>query len=256
MENIIQILLISIIQGIAEFIPVSSSAHIILLSNLFNYEKFELAINVSAHFGSLVAVLFYFNKEIYNFSKNKNLFYKVIIASIPIFIIGYILIELKIISNLRTIEIMGWTTIIFGILLYISDKFKIKLKIKNNFTFRNAIIIGFYQTLALIPGVSRSGIIITGARFLKFNRIDAAKISFLLSIPALGAWSLYGCFDLIKQNDQILTVSSILTAFLSFIFSYITIKYFLIYLKKFNLNLFVIYRLILGIILLSVVYLK
>jgi len=255
MENIIQILLISIIQGIAEFIPVSSSAHINLLSNLFNYEKIELAINVSAHFGSLVAVLFYFNKEIYNFSKNKNLFYKVIIASIPIFIIGYILIELKIISNLRTIEIMGWTTIIFGILLYISDKFKIKLKMKNNFTFRNAIIIGFYQTLALIPGVSRSGIIITGARFLKFNRIDAAKISFLLSIPALGAWSLYGCFDLIKQNDQILTVSSILTAFLSFIFSYITIKYFLIYLKKFNLNLFVIYRLILGIILLSVVYL-
>ena len=255
MENIIQILLISIIQGIAEFIPVSSSAHINLLSNLFNYEKFELAINVSAHFGSLVAVLFYFNKEIYNFSKNKNLFYKVIIASIPIFIIGYILIELKIISNLRTIEIMGWTTIIFGILLYISDKFKIKLKMKNNFTFRNAIIIGFYQTLALIPGVSRSGIIITGARFLKFNRIDAAKISFLLSIPALGAWSLYGCFDLIKQNDQILTVSSILTAFLSFVFSYITIKYFLIYLKKFNLNLFVIYRLILGIILLSVVYL-
>ena len=256
MENIIQILLISIIQGIAEFIPVSSSAHINLLTNLFNYEKFELAINVSAHFGSLVAVLFYFNKEIYNFSKNKNLFYKVIIASIPIFIIGYILIELKIISNLRTIEIMGWTTIIFGILLYISDKSKIKLKMKNNFTFRNAIIIGFYQTLALIPGVSRSGIIITGARFLKFNRIDAAKISFLLSIPALGAWSLYGCFDLIKQNDQILTVSSILTAFLSFIFSYITIKYFLIYLKKFNLNLFVIYRLILGIILLSVVYLK
>ena len=255
MENIIQILLISIIQGIAEFIPVSSSAHINLLSNLFNYEKFELAINVSAHFGSLVAVLFYFNKEIYNFSKNKNLFYKVIIASIPIFIIGYILIELKIISNLRTIEIMGWTTIIFGILLYISDKFKIKLKMKNNFTFRNAIIIGFYQTLALIPGVSRSGIIITGARFLKFNRIDAAKISFLLSIPALGAWSLYGCFDLIKQNDQILTVSSILTAFLSFIFSYITIKYFLIYLKKFNLNLFVIYRLLMGIILLSVVYL-
>ena len=255
MENIIQILLISTIQGIAEFIPVSSSAHIILLSNLFNYEKFELAINVSAHFGSLVAVLIYFNKEIYNFSKNKNLFYKVIIASIPIFIIGYILIELKIISNLRTIEIMGWTTIIFGILLYFSDKFKIKLKMKNNFTFKNAIIIGFYQTLALIPGVSRSGIIITGARFLKFNRIDAAKISFLLSIPALGAWSLYGCFDLIKQNDQILTVSSILTAFLSFIFSYITIKYFLIYLKKFNLNLFVIYRLILGIILLSIVYL-
>ena len=203
MENIIQILLISVIQGIAEFIPVSSSAHINLLSNLFNYEKFELAVNVSAHFGSLVAVLFYFNKEIYNFSKNKNLFYKVIIASIPIFIIGYILIELKIISNLRTIEIMGWTTIIFGILLYISDKFKIKLKIKNNFTFRNAIIIGFYQTLALIPGVSRSGIIITGARFLKFNRVDSGKLSFLLSIPALAGASFLGLKDLYKESRTI-----------------------------------------------------
>ncbi len=256
MENIIQILIISIIQGIAEFIPVSSSAHINLLSNIFNYEKIEMAINVSAHFGSLVAVLFYFNKEIYDFTKNKNLFYKAIIASMPIFIIGYILIELNVISGLRTLEIMGWTTIIFGILLYFSDKFKIKLKMKNNFTFKNALIIGFYQTLALIPGVSRSGIIITGARFLKFDRVDAAKISFLLSIPSLGAWSLYGFFNLIKQNDQILNISSILTAFLSFIFSYITIKYFLIYLGKFNLNLFVIYRLILGTILLTVVYLQ
>jgi undecaprenyl-diphosphatase len=109
--------------------------------------------------------------------------------------------------------------------------------------------------LALVPGVSRSGIIITGARFLKFNRIDSAKISFLLSIPALGGWSLYGFYDLIKQNDGWLNTGAILTAFLSFIFSYLTIKYFLVYLKKFNLSLFVGYRLILGIILLLVAYL-
>jgi Uncharacterized bacitracin resistance protein len=150
---------------------------------------------------------------------------------------------------------MGWTTIIFGLLLYISDKFKLNQNIENNFTFKNSIIIGFFQILAIIPGVSRSGIIITGSRFLKFNRIDSAKISFLMSIPALGFWSIYGFYDLIRQNNNFLNISAILTAFLSFIFSYLTIKYFLVYLKKFNLSLFVVYRLILGVMILLVAYL-
>ena len=98
MENILQIFLIAIIQGITEFVPVSSSAHVNLLSNLFNYEKIELNINVSAHLGSLIAVLFYFYKEISNFARNKDLFYKIIIASIPILVVGFILIEFEIIS--------------------------------------------------------------------------------------------------------------------------------------------------------------
>ena len=255
MENILQILLISIIQGITEFVPVSSSAHVNLLSKIFEYEDVELTINVSAHFGSLIAVIFFFRKEIFEFAKNKNLFFKVVIASIPIGIVGFFLIKYEMISNLRTLEVMGWTTIIFGLLLYVSDKFQLGRNIENNLNIKNVIVIGCFQILALIPGVSRSGIIITGARFLKFNRIDSAKISFLLSIPALGGWSLYGFYDLIKQNDVSLNTGAILTAFLSFIFSYLTIKYFLIYLKKFNLNLFVIYRVILGIALLLVAYL-
>ena len=255
MENILQIVLISIIQGVTEFIPVSSSAHVNLLSKIFGYEDIELIINVSAHFGSLIAVIFFFRREIFEFTKNKHLFFKIVIASVPIGVIGFFLIKYEIISNLRTLEMMGWTTIIFGLLLYISDKFQTKQDIENSFTVKNAIVIGCFQVLALVPGVSRSGIIITGARFLKFNRIDSAKISFLLSIPALGGWSLYGFYDLIKQNDGWLNTGAILTAFLSFIFSYLTIKYFLVYLKKFNLSLFVGYRLILGIILLFVVYL-
>ena len=241
MENILQIILISIIQGITEFIPVSSSAHVNLLSKVFGYQDIELIINVSAHFGSLIAVIFFFRKEIFQFTKNKNLFFKVI--------------KYGLISNLRTLEVIGWATIIFGLLLYVSDKCKINQNIENSFTIKSAIIVGLFQVLALIPGVSRSGIIITGSRFLKFNRIDSAKISFLLSIPALGGWSLYGFYDLIKQNDEWLNTGAILTAFLSFIFSYLTIKYFLVYLKKFNLSLFVGYRLILGIILLLVAYL-
>ena len=255
MENILQIFLISIIQGITEFIPISSSAHINLLSKIFGHQDVELIINVSAHFGSLVAVIFFFRKEIFEFAKNKNLFFKIVIASIPIGVVGFLLIKYGIISNLRTLEIMGWTTIIFGLLLYVSDKFQLSQNIKDNLSVKNAILIGCFQILALIPGVSRSGIIMTGARFLKFNRIDSAKISFLLSIPALGGWSLYGFYDLIKQDDMLLNVGAILTVFLSFVFSYLTIKYFLVYLKKFNLNLFVGYRLILGIILLIMAYL-
>jgi len=255
MENILQILLISIIQGVTEFIPVSSSAHVNLLSKIFGYQDVELTINVSAHFGSLIAVVFFFRKEIFEFAKNKNLFFKIIISSIPLGVVGFFLIKYEIISSLRTLEIMGWTTIIFGLLLYVSDKFKLNQNIEKNFSIKNAIIVGCFQVLALVPGVSRSGIIITGARFLKFNRIDSAKISFLLSIPALGGWSIYGFYDLIRQNDELLNVSAILTAFLSFVLSYLTIKYFLVYLKKFNLNLFVVYRVVLGIVLLLIAYL-
>ena len=255
MENILQIFLISIIQGVTEFIPVSSSAHVNLLSKIFGYQDVELTINVSAHFGSLVAVVFFFRKEIFEFAKNKNLFFKIIISSIPLGIVGFFLIKYEIISNLRTLEIMGWTTITFGLLLYVSDKFELNQNIKKNFSIKNAIIVGCFQILALVPGVSRSGIIITGARFLKFGRIDSAKISFLLSIPALGGWSIYGFYDLIRQNDELLNISAILTAFLSFVLSYLTIKYFLVYLKKFNLNLFVVYRVILGIVLLLIAYL-
>ena len=255
MENILHIFVVSIIQGITEFIPVSSSAHISLLSKIFNFQDIELIFNVSAHSGSLIAVIFFFRKEVFEFTKNKNLFFKIAIASIPIGIIGLILIKYGLITNLRTLEVMGWTTILFGLLLYISDKFKINNNIEQNLNFKNVLGIGCFQILALIPGVSRSGIIITGARFLKFNRIDSAKISFLLSIPTLGGWSLYGLYDLIKQNDNLLNISAILTTFLSFLFSYLTIKYFLVYLKKFNLSLFVAYRVILGTVLLLVAYL-
>ena len=147
---------------------------------------------------------------------------------------------------------MGWTTILFGILLYFSDKFQMTFNIKNNFSFKNAIIIGCFQILALIPGVSRSGIIITGSRFLKFSRVEAAKISFLLSIPALSMWSAYGFYDLFKQNNSTLNVSALITVLFSFVFSFLTIKYLLIFLKKFSLNLFVVYRLLFGVLLLFV----
>ena len=255
MENFFQIFVISIIQGITEFLPVSSSAHLNLISNFFELQKESLMLNVSAHTGSLLAVLLFFKKEIVDFGKNKKLFFRIIFASIPLFLFGYLIVKYNLVSDLRTYKIIGWTTIIFGILLYFADKCDLGQKIQDNFTTKNAFIIGFFQVLALIPGVSRSGIIMTGARFLKFNREDSAKISFLMSIPALAGAAIYGIYTLIGEGNFLLNISSIITVGLSFIFSYITIKYFLIYLKRFNFNLIIGYRLILGAIILSMVYL-
>ena len=126
---------------------------------------------------------------------------------------------------------------------------------QKNFTFKDAAIIGSMQVLSLVPGVSRSGIIMTGARFLKFNREDAAKISFLLSIPALAGSSIYGVYKMFNGGDLVVSINSIMTIGLSFIFSYLTIKYLLIFLKNFSFNIIVGYRFILGSIILATVYL-
>jgi len=139
--------------------------------------------------------------------------------------------------------------------LFISDKFEIKNSIKNNFNYKSAIFIGVLQILSLIPGVSRSGITISAARILKINRYDSAKISFLLSIPTLAAVSLFGLNNLIYSEDLVFSILNVLSIFLSFIFSFITIKFFMKYIKNFSLNIFVLYRLILGIILLLISYL-
>tara|TARA_Y100001970_G_scaffold246676_1_gene314797 strand:+ start:737 stop:1504 length:768 start_codon:yes stop_codon:yes gene_type:complete len=255
MENFFQILILSLVQGVTEFLPVSSSAHIYLISNMFTLIKEELMLNVSVHTGSLLAVLFFFKNEVLDFGKNKKLFFRIVIASIPLFFFGYIIVKYNLLSDIRTYKIIGWMTIIFGLLLYLSDKFDLNQKIEDNFNLKSALFLGFFQVLALIPGVSRSGIIITGARFLKFNRGDAAKISFLMSIPALAGATVYGIYTLVMEDNLYLNMSSILTVCISFIFSYLTIKYFLIYLKKFSFNLIIFYRLILGLVILSIVYL-
>ena len=251
----IEILILSLIQGIAEFLPVSSSSHLILASKYFEFDNQNLSIDVSLHIGSFFAVVVFFRKEIIDFYYNKVLFLKVIIASLPVMLAGYFFIETNFIDKIRNVEVIAWTTIIFGVLLYISDKFKLEKNIDKNFTLKSAIIIGLLQILALIPGVSRSGIAITGARLLKFERVSAAKISFLISIPILGAVSLFGIKSIIVESNMEFTKLNLMSIFLSFFFSLITIKYFLKYLNKFNLNIFVYYRIFLGLNLLIFAYL-
>ena len=251
----IEIFILSLIQGITEFIPISSSSHLILISEFINYKNQSLSIDVSLHIGSFIAVVVYFYKDLINFIDNKILFFKILISSFPVMIIGYFLTELEIINKLRNLQTIAWTTILFGILLYISDRFKLEKNIKKDFTLRSAFFIGFLQIFSLIPGVSRSGIAITAARFLNFKRIDSAKISFFLSIPILGAVSLFGFKNLIIEDNINFTILNLVSIFLSFFISLITIKYFLKYLNKFSLNIFVYYRIFLGLALLILIYL-
>jgi len=251
----ISVFLLSLIQGITEFLPISSSSHLILVSEFINFKNQSLSIDVSLHIGSFFAVVTYFYKDIISIIDNKDLFLKFLISSFPVIIIGYLLIHTNLIEQLRSIKIIGWTTLIFGILLYVSDKCKLQKKIENDFNYKSAIVIGIFQVLSLIPGVSRSGITITASRMLNFKRFDAAKISFLLSIPTLGAVSIFGLKNLTTSQDLEFSILNLISIFLSFIFSLITIKFFLKYIRNFTLTIFVVYRVFLGIGLLIIAYL-
>lgn len=253
-KDFIEILILSAIQGISEFLPISSSAHLILISNFYDFKTSSLLIDISLHLGSLFAIMFYFKKDIFDLKNNKRLLGLIIVGSIPLMIFGYILHSSDLIYFVRNVEIIAWTTLFFGFILYFSDQSKTKKNISKNLNLKSIIFIGIFQILALIPGVSRAGITITAARFLNYNRVDSTKISFLLSIPALIGASSLGITDAFKETLEI-SYLSIIAIILSFLFSFITVKYFLKYVNNFSLNIFVIYRVFLGIILLLIIYL-
>ena len=253
MLSSVEILILSIIQGITEFLPVSSAAHLVLVSKHYDFVNQNLLIDICLHLGSLIAIIFYFRKDLFNFTKNKSLAILIIVGSIPLIIIGYIFYSTGLIDYFRNLKIIAWTTLLFGILLYFSDRSQIKNKLDIKLSYKNILIIGLFQVLAIIPGVSRSGIVITVSRFLNFDRIDSSKIAFYLSIPALGGASFLGFKD-IFESGVVLNLIFIYSIVLSFIFSYLTIKYFLVYVKNFNLNLFIYYRILLALILFVIVY--
>ena len=252
-SNLIEILVLSFVQGISEFLPISSSAHLLIISKLKAFQSSSLEIDISLHLGSLLAIIFYFRKDLIGILKNKDLSLLIILGSIPLIVVGFILHKTGLINYLRNIEVIAWTTLMFGILLFFSDRFETKKNLNKDLNLKNILIISFFQILALIPGVSRSGIIITAGRFLKFNRYESSKISFYLSIPAIAGASFLGLKDILSKNIEINSLV-FLSIFLSFIFSYLTVKYFLIFVKNFSLNIFVFYRIILALILFFIIY--
>ena len=252
-QNIIEIIILSAIQGISEFLPISSSAHLILVSSLYEFKSNSLLIDISLHLGSLLAIIYFFRNELLDTKSNKRLLGLIILGSIPLIIVGYILYSTNFIYALRDVKVIAWTTLIFGIVLYIADKNKFDKKISANLNFQLILFIGLFQILSLVPGVSRAGITITAARILKFNRLDSSKISFLLSIPALSGASFLGLKDVLNQPLD-LNYLVLIAIISSFIFSFLTVKFFLIYINKFSMNAFVIYRVVIALILFSLIY--
>ena len=251
--NFLEIFILALIQGISEFLPVSSSAHLFLISEIHEFRSQSLLTDIGLHLGSLLAIIIYFRNEIKNIFHNKNLILLIVFGSIPLIIVGTIIYISGFINHFRNLEVIAWMTLIFGLILYFADKFEVKKKIETDLKIKSILLIGLFQILALIPGVSRSGIVITAARFLNFSRYDSTKISFYLSIPAIAGASFLGLKDLVNENIN-LNIIILVSIILSFIFSYLTIKYFLIFTKKFSLNLFVIYRIILSFILFYIIY--
>jgi len=253
LSEIIEILILSVIQGVSEFLPISSSAHLIIISTLYEFKSNSLLIDTSLHLGSLFAIIFYFKKDLFDIHNNQKLLSLIVIGSLPIIVVGYFLYTTDLIYLLRNIKVIAWTTIIFGIVLYFADKNNFSKNIKSNLSVKTILYIGFFQTLALIPGTSRAGITITAGRFLKFDRYESSKISFLLSIPALAGASSLGLQDIFQKNFEF-SYLVLIAITLSFLFSYFTVKFFLNFINKFSLNIFAIYRVIVGIALLIIIY--
>ena len=251
--NFIEIFILSALQGISEFLPISSSAHLIIVSTLYEFRSSSLLIDISLHLGSLLAIIFYFRKDLLNLQNDKNLLILIIFGSIPLIFFGYIIYFFGLINLLRDIKVIAWTTLIFGLILYIADKNSNDKKISSDLNMKTVFYIGLFQTLAIIPGVSRAGITITAGRFLKFSRFESSKISFLLSIPALAGASILGLKNVFEQNYEF-TYLIFLAVLFSFIFSYFTIKFFINYINKFSLTVFVIYRIVVAIMLFLIIY--
>ena len=252
-QDFIEILILSAVQGISEFLPISSSAHLILISNFYNFSTSSLFIDIGLHLGSLFAIIYYFKEDLLNLRSNQKLLVLILIGSIPLIIFGYIIYSTEIVILLRNIEIIAWTTLFFGLILFLSDKRDVNQNISTNLNIKMILFIGLFQILALVPGVSRAGITLTAARFLKFNRVDSSKIAFLLSIPALIGASSLGLKDAVQQSVEF-NYLLLIAIILSFIFSFITVKYFIKYVRNFSLTVFVIYRIIIALVLLLIIY--
>jgi len=257
------IIILSMVQGVTEFLPISSSAHLIIIPEIFGTITSKRSFDVSLHFGSLLAVLFYLKKDISKialdsiFLKKSNegfiTFKNLIISTIPIVLIGF-LIHLYDFNIIRNLEIIGWSTLGFGILLGIADiNLKIK-KIIKNLNLKDAFLIGLFQILALIPGTSRSGIVITAGLFMGFSRFDASKYSLLLSIPVILAAMTLESFSLFYKEGFFFNNEMLIGIVMSFCSAFITIKLFMKWINTASLKIFVFYRIILGVIILIYAY--
>jgi undecaprenyl-diphosphatase len=264
--DFLQAVFLALIQGLTEFLPVSSSAHLILPSKLFGWPDQGLAFDTAVHLGSLLAVTWYFRRDIgqlvsalrqsmaaKQLNEEGKFAVNLIIASLPILPVGFLL-RFQIEQNLRSLDIIIITTVVFAILLFVADRQGKKVLHATELNWRQALLIGMSQCLALIPGTSRSGITMTTALLAGFSREGASRISFLISIPTIAAAGSLKLFDL-SNSPQPVDWTLLLTGFfLAMISAYLCIKFFMKLITSIGYLPFVIYRLLLGALLLAFIY--
>ncbi|WP_421857871.1 undecaprenyl-diphosphate phosphatase [Marinobacter salarius] len=260
------IIVLAVIQGLTEFLPISSSAHLILPSQVFGWPDQGLAFDVAVHVGTLAAVIWYFRAEVGRLTvawvgdtvrgrvgQDSGLAWAVIAGTIPAGLAGLLLNDF-IETSLRSGLVIAVSTIGFGLMLWWSDAVGRRNRDLPALTMKDAVIIGVAQALALIPGTSRSGITITAALFLGFGREAAARFSFLLSIPLILAAGLLKTLELVEQGGATDWAAIALGAALSFVSAVVCIHLFLKFLERLGLMPFVIYRLVLGLLLLVMLW--
>jgi undecaprenyl-diphosphatase len=262
------IIILAIVQGITEFLPVSSSGHLYLTHIILgdgtavNSWGAGLTIDVAMHVGTLFSVLIYFRKDLSkifaafikadgqkNSSRDMKLGIQVLIASLPVIAMGLTL-EILEPQWLRSMTVIAWTTLLFGIVLWIADRYFSTEKYLDKMNYAHAFWIGIAQMLALVPGVSRSGITMTAGRFLGFNRTDSARFSLLLAIVAISGAGILRSWDLFKSGNLVLGLDSLTAAVLAFASGWVAISLMMRWLSKATFKPFAVYRILLGIMLL------
>lgn len=256
--DIFQIFVIAAIQGLTEFLPISSSGHLIAVPQLLGWEDHGLMIDIACHLGTLLAALIYFRRDVLmivggflrwivkrEVSLGSRLAFYIILGTIPAVIVGAT-IKNFFPDGIRVIELIAYNLIIFGILLWVSDKFFKDSDNVENLNRKNALLIGIGQAVALIPGVSRSGITMTCARFLGINRVEAARYSMLLAMPAIFAAGVLGMYEFSQAPDWELAREAAWAFFFSFLVGFGAIWFLMEWLRRMNMNIFVLYRILFG----------
>ena len=253
----LQFFLVGIIQGVTEFLPISSSGHLVLFAKLTNWEDQGLFTDIAVHFGTLFAVIIYLRKDIYYFFTNifqfkileDQIIFKIILATLPAIILGYFIYD-YVSLYFRSIQLIALSSIVFAIILFFADRVKMESKGWNRVTYIEALIVGLFQVLAFIPGASRAGVTITGARLLGYDRVNAVRFSMILSIPIILASMTLSLINIL--NEEYVSVNlyqSFFASLVAFITALLSIMFLMRFIKKANFNIFIIYRIVLGIIL-------
>lgn len=259
----LQLAVLALVQGITEFLPISSSGHLILVPLVADWPDQGLALDIAVHAGTLLAVMLYFWRDVLAMllglldlargrrSEGARLVLLIVLATVPVVVAGLVLKHLGVMEDLRGVLVLGWTSIGFGILLWLADRMGMTLRRIEHMTFGSALVIGLAQVLALIPGTSRAGITMTAARALGFERDDSAHFSMLLSIPTILAAGLLAGLDLAESGDSSLGADALLAAALAFGAALLAIRGLMWWLRRATYTPFVLYRMALGAVLLA-----